>query len=80
MDAKQDLRKGIDDALAELEKVADEVRVKLHLAGMDVIATWNEQLEPRLFEARQHARDASLASKAAIAEAVETFREFARAI
>lgn len=80
MGATQDLRKGIDDALNDLEQVADEVRVKLHLAGMDMTDTWKKQLEPRLFEARQHAREATKASKGLIDETVKAFREFARAI
>jgi hypothetical protein len=78
--ATKDLRNGIDDALNDLEQVADEVRVKLHLAGMDMTDAWEKQLEPRLVEARQHARDATMASKAAIEDTVQAFREFARAI
>ncbi len=74
----QDLRKGIDDALTDLEQIADEIRVKLHLAGMDAADEWKNKLEPRLHAAREHARDATVASKAAIDETVKAVREFAQ--
>jgi hypothetical protein len=80
MGTKQDIRKGIDEALDALEQTADEVRVKLHLAGMEATDAWEKQLEPRLFEARRHAREATAASKAAIEETLKAFRDFARAV
>ena len=42
---KQELQELRDD----MQRMADEIRVKLHLAGMDVKDTWNE-LQPRLAE------------------------------
>jgi hypothetical protein len=75
--AKQNpLETSIQQALADLEMVTDEIRVKLHLAGMDANATWNDKLEPRLFEARAHAKEAKDASKAVIEHALKAFREF----
>ena len=74
------LGRSIDQALSELETVTDEIRVKLHLANLEATATWNEKLEPRLFEARKHAREAKEASKAVIDDAVMAFKEFAAAI
>lgn len=74
---KNSLETSIDSALADLETVADEIRVKLHLAGMDANTTWTEKLEPRLFEARAHAREMKEHSKVAVEEAVKTFKEFA---
>ena len=78
--AKTPLGQTIDNALSELETVTDEIRVKLHLANLDATATWNDKLEPRLFRAREHAREAKQASKAAIDDAVMAFKEFAAAI
>lgn len=77
---KTPLVRSIDQALSDLETVADEIRVKLHLANMDATATWNEKLEPRLFQAREHAREAKDASRAAIDDAVMAFKVFAAAI
>lgn len=70
------IKKEIDDALSELETVADEIRVKIHLAGLDANDIWNKTLEPRLLIARQHACEAKAASKAAIASTLDAFREF----
>jgi hypothetical protein len=77
---KTPLGRSIDQALADLETVTDEIRVKLHLANMDATATWNEILEPRLFQAREHARDAKNASRAAVDDAVMAFKVFAAAL
>ena len=74
------LEQSIDQALLDLESVTDEIRVKLHLANMDATKAWNEKLEPRLFLARQHAREAKVASKAVIDDAVKAFKEFAAAL
>lgn len=49
MSFNDDVRKQFDHDLAELKKMRDEIRVKLHLAGMEVKERW-KQLEPRLEE------------------------------
>ena len=74
---KTPLETSIDHALVDLEAVTDEIRVKLHLANLDAKQAWNDKLEPRLFQAREHAREAKDASKAAIDDAVKAFKEFA---
>lgn len=77
---KSDLEVSVNKALSDLETVSDEIRVKLHLAGMDANSAWSDKLEPRLFEAREHARQAKDASKAAIEDVVKAFKEFAAAL
>jgi hypothetical protein len=67
----------IDTALDQLETLSDEIRVKLHLAGMDAKKTWNEDLEPKLEDARLHARDAKTASKKVIDDTIAAFKAFA---
>jgi ElaB/YqjD/DUF883 family membrane-anchored ribosome-binding protein len=69
------MKKQVEDALTELEKLADEIRVRLHLAGMEAKDSWNK-LEPRLADARTHAREAKEASKSAIQETIAAFRAF----
>ncbi|MBX3232487.1 MAG: hypothetical protein KIT84_16050 [Labilithrix sp.] len=71
-----EFRKEVDKALDDLEQLADEVRVKLHLAELDARDAWSLKLEPRLFEARMHAREATAASKAAIEATAKAFRDF----
>lgn len=70
------LEESIDKAVAELESLAGEIRVKLHLAGMDANVTWNEKLEPRIFEARAHAREARTASKHVVEETLAALKAF----
>lgn len=76
----QDLKKDIEKAMSDLEQIAEEVRVKIHLAGMDAKDAWATKLEPRLFEARMHAKEASVASEKAIASTVKAFRDFAQGL
>ncbi len=46
------VREQIEKALDELETVSDEIRVKLHLAGMDARDTWSNDIEPRVEAAK----------------------------
>lgn len=66
----------IDGALDEIETLADEIRVKLHLASMDARDVWNRDLSPRLDHAREHAKDAKGASKKAINDTLAALRSF----
>ena len=75
-----EVRKDLDKTLNDLEQLADEVRLKIHLAELDVRDAWATKLEPRLFEARVHAREATAASKASIEATIKAFREFAQGI
>lgn len=70
----------IDEALAELEAVADDIRVRLHLANMEAKELWNQKLEPSLFAARGHAKEAKAASKHAIESTLQAFRDFQKAL
>lgn len=78
--AKTPLEESIDKALTDLETVAGEIRVKIHLAGMDATTTWNERLEPKLFDARMHAQEAKHASHIAIEDALKAFKAFAASL
>jgi hypothetical protein len=66
----------VEEALAELETLGDEIRVKLHLAEMDARTVWTKTLEPRLFEARKHAQMATTASKEAVVDTIKAFKDF----
>ena len=64
--------KQVDDLLLELEQLTEEIELKLKLASMDAGDFWQEKLEPRLFEARQHAKEVKEHSKQALEEARKT--------
>ena len=70
----------IDEALGDLEQLADEIRVKLHLASMDAKQTWETKLEPKLHEARGYAKEAKDASKKAIHDVFAAFKEFSESL
>lgn len=69
------LRHGID----ELEHLRDEIKVKVHLAGLDATEAWNkleprlDQLEQELERDGQHVKDAT---KEITSELVKSFRQF----
>jgi ElaB/YqjD/DUF883 family membrane-anchored ribosome-binding protein len=56
-EADKSLKQDIEDTRADLKRMADEIKVKLHLAGMDAKDAWNE-IQPRLedFEKRFDAK------------------------
>jgi hypothetical protein len=67
---KDDLKRGLE----HLRALADEVRVRLHLGSMEAKNEWN-RLEPHLLEVERAAREASEASRRAVAEAVESLKK-----
>jgi hypothetical protein len=74
------LNKQINDVLSQIEATADEIRVQVHLAGLDVGDIWNKKLEPRLLDARKHACDAKEASKAALESTLQALRDFQKTL
>lgn len=75
-DLKMEMQKSID----LMKTLRDEVRVSLHLAGMEAKTRWS-RLESNLVEVERAAHDATDASRRAVAEAVaavQTFRDSIR--
>lgn len=48
-DEKTQFRKDVEDTRNDLRQLADEIRVKLHLAGMDAKDAW-DKIQPRIEE------------------------------
>lgn len=46
-EAKKTLKQDLEATRDDLRRAADEIRLKLHLAGMDAKDAWNE-IQPRL--------------------------------
>jgi hypothetical protein len=59
------------NVLAELRKLRDEIRVQVHLGGMDAKKAW-DTLEPKLADADRMAENAS---EETFRAAVETLRK-----
>jgi hypothetical protein len=60
--------------LESLQTLRDEVRVRVHLAGMDVRRRWSE-LEPRIDDLLDSAKRLGEASVEAVREALRVMRE-----
>jgi hypothetical protein len=68
---KGDIKKSLD----ALRTLRDEVRVQIHLAGMDAKELWGK-LEPRLEAVERAAQEATESSRDAVNETVKLLREF----
>ena len=51
-EANKTLKQDLEDTRNDLQRTADEIKLKLHLAGMDAKEAW-EQIQPRLAEFEQ---------------------------
>ena len=69
-----EVRKELDAMVLELEKMRDEVRVKLHLAGMDLKTAW-DKLDPEYLRLRDGVRDAKDDTVHAMRDAMAEIRK-----
>jgi hypothetical protein len=69
-----DLKTELKKSLELLRTLRDEVRVQLHLGGMDARRRWDE-IEPRLASVEQAAKDATESSRAAVGEVIAALKE-----
>jgi hypothetical protein len=69
-DAKAELKKELEKGVTRLQTLRDEVRVRLHLAGMDLKDQWNK-LEPHLEEVEKKAGEVTDEARTMLGEAVK---------
>jgi len=69
LDLKSEMKKGVD----LLKTLRDEVKVKLHLAGMDVKDQW-AKLEPELSKVERAAEQATESSKKLMDDALNRLK------
>jgi hypothetical protein len=69
--AAAELKDEVKKGLEHLRTLRDEVRVRLHLAGMEAKQEWNK-LEPHLLDVEQAARE--------VAEAVESLKKLRQSL
>ena len=74
-DTASELKNELKKGLSHLQTLRDEVRVRLHLASMDLKDQWNK-LEPHLADVEKKAVDASEASRTLIHDAVKKLEKF----
>jgi MoxR-like ATPase len=76
---ERQMRDWMKENLGRLKTLRDEIRVDLHLAGMDAREKWKE-LEPVVRDAEKLAEDVSDVSRRAMEEMVEKFRRFRESV
>jgi len=74
-----ELKTEIEKSLGLMRTLRDEVRVKLHLAGMDAKDEWNK-LEPHLLHVEDAATDFSEATRKAVTDAVERLSKLRKSL
>jgi hypothetical protein len=70
-----DLKSELQQGLTSLQTLRDEVRVRLHLAGMEAKDAWGK-LEPTILDAEKLADDVSEASRNALHEILQKLKDF----
>jgi hypothetical protein len=71
----QELKQHLQQSLMHLKTLRDEIRVEIHLAGMEAKDSW-KKLEHRFADAENFAREASHTSRQALEEIIEAFKSF----
>ena len=74
-DTANELKNELKKSLTTLQTLRDEVRVKLHLANMDLKDQWNK-LDPYLADVEKKAEEATEASRNLIRDAVKKLEQF----
>ena len=72
---ERQMRDWMKESLGRLKTLRDEIRVDIHLAGMEARDKWKE-LEPVVRDAEKLAEDVTDVSQRAMEELVEKFRGF----
>jgi hypothetical protein len=75
----EELEDHIEGQLQRLLTLRDEIRLELHLAGMEARKKW-EALEPKVQETERFAREVSDVSRRALDEVLERYRDFRDAL
>ncbi len=70
------LKTQIKASLQNLGALRDEIRLQLHLAGMDAKQNWEEILEPQIEDANKLAEDATAISQKAIEDVIARVKSF----
>ena len=76
---ERQMRDWMKENLGRLKTLRDEIRVDIHLAGMDAKDKWKE-LEPVVRDAEKLADEVSDVSRRAMEEMVEKFRRFRESV
>lgn len=76
MSEQSPVKAQIKTSLQNLASLRDEIRLQLHLAGMDAKQNWEEILEPQIEDANKLAEDATAISQKAIEDVIARVKSF----
>ncbi|HLL52890.1 MAG TPA: hypothetical protein VK447_05045 [Myxococcaceae bacterium] len=71
----EELKGRLDEGLTTVKRIGDEIRLEVHLAGMELRDKW-KALEPSLLQAERAARNLSEQSLDAVDEVVKQLEDF----
>jgi uncharacterized protein YhaN len=74
MSQTNELKNEIEKSLAQMQALRDEVRLKLHLAGMDAKDEWRK-LEPQLADVERAAGNLTDVTRHAVEDAVKRLKK-----
>jgi hypothetical protein len=75
-ETSRELKTELERGVARLQTLRDEIRVRMHLAGMDAKTEWN-RLEPRLESVVERAaHEVTDASRRLVEETTEAVKRF----
>jgi hypothetical protein len=74
MTTTENFKANLDRDLAELERMRDEIRVKVHLAGLEAKSAW-KTLEPRLDQLERDVREEGSVVKGASIELAKDLKK-----
>ncbi|CAN5439062.1 hypothetical protein BH09MYX1_BH09MYX1_29720 [soil metagenome] len=76
MTEQSPIKSQIATSLQNLSALRDEIRLQLHLAGMDAKQNWEQILEPQVEEASKLAEEATAISQKAIEDILARVKSF----
>ncbi len=79
MNTKEAITTEVDKGILALQQARDEVKLKLHLAGMDAKDEWNK-LEPKILEAEAKAKSAVEGTPHFFGDLLEQIKKFASSL
>ena len=69
-------RRWMEERLGHLKQLRDEIRIDLHLGGMEARERWQRELEPRITDAERWVEHATEATRKAMEDLVRRVRDF----
>lgn len=77
---RETIRSELRDLMAELQRMRDEIRLKVNLASKEVRETWEDRVEPRFHDLEKRVASTTEATAHELREAAKDLRKHFRRI